>query len=55
MTKYKRIILTGTLTTQSNFHIGTGDEEVEKDDNGEIVGTYNAICLDVNNKPYIPA
>jgi len=57
MILYKRIILTGTLTTLAPLHIGTGDEITLKDENDDSDKSisYNSLCLDANNKPYIPA
>ncbi len=50
MSDYKRIIITGILTTQSNFHIGTGKEETADDQT-----LFNQLCLDNKGNPYIPA
>jgi len=47
---YKRIIISGTLTTLSNFHIGTGELQQNDDET-----RFNALSLDANNNPYIPA
>lgn len=56
MTNYQRVILTGTLTTQSNFHIGTGEEGIETDKNNNKNDiTFNTLCLDAGGNPYIPA
>ena len=61
MTQFKRAILTGTLTTQTNFHLGSGQEspngkeEKESDDGSNDPGSINELCLDANNSPYIPA
>ncbi len=50
MTHYKRIIISGSLITKSNFHIGTGKQETGKEQT-----LFNQLCLDNNGKPYIPA
>ena len=64
MTVYRRIILTGTLRTLSPLHIGTGNEEILSNDNKSNIDenssssesiSYNALCLDADNQPYIPA
>ena len=55
MTSYQRVILKGTLTTQSNFHIGTGQEDKISVENTKDEISYNALCLDSNGQPYIPA
>lgn len=53
MTDYARVILKGTLTTLSDLHIGTGDEQ-QYEDQGESF-TSNALALDTAGNPYIPA
>lgn len=61
MTQFKRAILIGTLTTQTNFHLGSGQESAQKDahskesDDASKQGSVNDLCLDANNNPYIPA
>lgn len=46
---YPRIIIKGSLTTQAPLHIGTGLE------NSDGENSYNELCLDAQQKPYIPA
>lgn len=55
---YRRVIISGTLTTCSELHIGTGDEAEylrPTADNKEASFSYNTLLLDVEGKPYIPA
>lgn len=57
-TKYHRVWITGQLTTCSALHIGSGEVEPfqirQKD--GKLIDTeYSDICLDAQNKPYLPA
>lgn len=52
MIKYIRIKITGTLTSCSNLHIGTGEE---KTNSKEENTSYNAASLDSKHNPYIPA
>lgn len=55
---YRRVTLSGTLTTCSELHIGTGDEatytRATSSDKEEIF-SFNTLLLDIDKKPYIPA
>lgn len=55
---YRRVTLSGTLTTCSELHIGTGDEatytRATPTDKEEIF-SFNTLLLNVDKKPYIPA
>lgn len=62
MTQFKRAILTGTLTTQTNFHLGSGQESEDtsnnskkSDEDPKKKNSFNDFCRDKNNNPYIPA
>lgn len=50
MSVYPRITIKGVLTTRSNLHLGTGQEEIGADQT-----LFNQHCLDFNGNPYIPA
>jgi len=50
---YARVIIRGTITTQSPLHIGTGEDYQEKTEDSSV--TVNSLALDIHNKPYIPA
>ncbi len=50
MTHFMRVILKGVITTQANFHIGTGKEEINDEQQ-----SFNQLCLDSEGNPYIPA
>lgn len=55
---YRRVIISGTLTTCSELHIGTGDEaEYPRPtaESKEELFNYNTLMLDVEQNPYIPA
>lgn len=61
MSDYRRIIITGTLTTQSNLHIGSGEEQSWGDGEeapslGEKKGSSNIVVgRETGGQPYIPA
>jgi len=50
-TKFHRVWIYGTLTTQNTLHIGSGDVEPFEGEEGH----YSAVCLDQNKKLYLPA
>lgn len=54
MTDYVRVLLKGILTTQSELHIGTGDE-TDFENAYDETHSYNDICHDIDGRPYIPA
>lgn len=52
---YHRVRITGCLTTGSALHIGSGEDKPFDDtENNTEIGHYNAVCLDSENKPYLP-
>lgn len=54
---YRRIIITGRLETQSELHIGTGDEEEKPyfTPQGKEPLMVNTVLLNAKHHPYIPA
>lgn len=58
MSDYHQVWISGSLTTESALHIGTGeDKEIELPAGKEKTqqAHYSACCLGVNNTPYLPA
>jgi len=51
MTCYRRAIITGTLTTKTNLHIGSGEEAYLDEKKGSV----NVVVRTKNKRPYIPA
>ena len=54
MSKYIRVLIRGSLTTRSALHIGTGQQSNSTDADTQE-SNYNTLCLDAQQKPYIPA
>jgi CRISPR/Cas system CSM-associated protein Csm3 (group 7 of RAMP superfamily) len=50
-TKFHRVWIYGSLTTQNTLHIGSGDVEPFEGEEGH----YSTVCLDKDHKPYLPA
>lgn len=54
MNSYVRVRIKGTLETLSALHISSGEEAEYKDKENES-RHYARLCLNVENKPFIPA
>ncbi|MEN9849035.1 MAG: hypothetical protein RL368_1775 [Pseudomonadota bacterium] len=62
MSAYHRVWIKGILTSRSALHVGSGEEKFTSlvtkklaDSDKEVEGHYSAVCLGLDDKPYLPA